>query len=433
MIPQDQPTATISHALPQAAVTSESATPDPSAIPATRSRLRMKQNVRQNRVIIIGAGLLVVAFLLFVAVSVPRSPSSKPIVAASSSSSTHANLQTDDLYHAERSVLPIVDSRPPKPAPKGDSLIDEEAVEHTASQVTAPSKTAHSSTATGPQTLASVPPFPEQWQAPPYPQRPVANQENSDKAEEVALQKSSFAFVRNASAATTNSVYARGTPELQPELSLGLPTGTRLRARLESAVSTGLRAPVIAAIEYNYERGGVIVVPAGARAIGHIQQADRSGYMTIEFDSLLMPDESTVSIQAVATDLNLAPPKGKVEGKNGRKNFALRSLSGIGQVGALLVGRGSLDQPLSEGDMLRERVSNNIGEASDEQISRLALSDHLIVTIPANTSIYVILEKATESDHTSHTGSKNTEPSTSTNVDDLRQLLQLQKELNHQQ
>ena len=59
----------------------------------------------------------------------------------------------------------------------------------------------------------------------------------------------------------------------------------------------------------------------------------------------------------------------------------------------MLVGRRNLDQPLSEEDMLRERVSNNVGEASDEQVSRLALTEHIVVTIPANTAIYVVLEK----------------------------------------
>ena len=57
-------------------------------------------------------------------------------------------------------------------------------------------------------------------------------------------------------------------------------------------------------------------MPAGSKAVGHIQEADRSGYMRIEFDSLLMPDGSSVSIQAAATDLDLRPIKGKVEGKN---------------------------------------------------------------------------------------------------------------------
>ncbi len=130
---------------------------------------------------------------------------------------------------------------------------------------------------------------------------------------------------------------------------------------------------MLAVIEYNYERAGETIVPAGAKAIGHIQQADRSGYMTIQFDSLMMPDDASIPIQGVATDLSLRPPKGKVEGKNTGKNVLVRSLSGIGQVGSLLVGRGSLNQPFSTGDILRERVSNNIGQASDEQVSRLAL------------------------------------------------------------
>ncbi len=126
--------------------------------------------------------------------------------------------------------------------------------------------------------------------------------------------------------------------------------------------------------------------------------------MTIEFDSLMMPDGASVPIEGVATDLNLGPPKGKVIGKNTGKNVLVRSLSGIGEVGALLAGRGSLGQPLSEGDMLRERVSNNVGEASDEQISRLALTEHVVVTIPANTPIYVVLEKTA----ISRTGSERT-------------------------
>jgi hypothetical protein len=216
----------------------------------------------------------------------------------------------------------------------------------------------------------------------------------------------------------------------EPEIELGLATGSRLRARLESAVSTAAQMPVLAVIEYNYERGGEIIVPAGAKAVGHVQQADRSGYMTIQFDSLMMPDGTAVPIQGVATDMNLRPPKGKVEGKNTGKNVLLRSLSGIGQIGALLVGRGNLNQPLSEGDRLRERVSNNIGEASDEQVSTLVLTEHVVVTIPADTSIYVVLEHAARSSKTSTaTSSSDSQPTNSSNVDELRQLLQLQREL----
>ncbi len=97
---------------------------------------------------------------------------------------------------------------------------------------------------------------------------------------------------------------------------------------------------------------------------------------------------------------------------------------------SLLVGRGSLNQPFSAGDMLRERVSNNIGQASDEQVSRLALTEHVVVTIPANTPIYLVLEKNVKAKTASAgTPADGLPLSDSANTDELRQLLQLQREL----
>jgi len=72
--------------------------------------------------------------------------------------------------------------------------------------------------------------------------------------------------------------------------------------------------------------------------VGQIQEADRSGYVRVQFESLMMPDGATVPIQADATDLDMRLLKGKVEGKNTGKNVLLRSLSGIGQAGPLLLG-----------------------------------------------------------------------------------------------
>ena len=42
---------------------------------------------------------------------------------------------------------------------------------------------------------------------------------------------------------------------------------------------------------------------------------------------------------------------------------------------------------------MRERVSNNVGEAGDEEVSRLAMTQHIVVTISADTPIYVVLEQ----------------------------------------
>jgi hypothetical protein len=126
----------------------------------------------------------------------------------------------------------------------------------------------------------------------------------------------------------------------------------------------------------------------------------------------------------------MRPLKGKVEGKNTGKNVLVRSLSGIGQAGALLLGQGSLNQPLSESDLMRERVSNNIGEASDEEISRMTITSRIVVTVSADTPIYVVLEQTPRGEAASGQSSTRSSQSLNTNAEELRQLLQLKRELN---
>jgi hypothetical protein len=397
---------------------------------ATRGKQRAQRQFQQNKFVIIGAGALVVALLVFVAVSVPQRKPSK--ATKGSTASNPGAVQPNEVQPTEHSLLPITDSGRPTAKETHEGLLGEDDLRRTATTKPTPARPLPSSQA-GPNTaLASIPPFPEQWQAPPYQAvgDNAAQTPDMGKAERQALETASMVYVRDVHPTQSNSPRQDLLAGHEPVIELGLVTGTRLRARLESAVSTALRMPVLAVIEYNYERGGDITVPAGAKAVGHVQQADRSGYMTIQFDSLLMPDGTAVPIRGVATDLSLRPPKGRVEGKNTGKNVLLRSLSGVGQMGALLVGRGSLNQPLSEGDMLRERMSNNIGEASDEQVSRLALTEHVVVTIPADTPIYVVLEQTAQSSTTlTEPSSNNSPPSNSPSMDELRQLLQLQREL----
>lgn len=398
--------------------------------PVTRTELRAKQKFQQNRFVIVGAGALVVALLLFVAVSMPRKNISQRPKTGSIVGQTKS--QQGEAASDGRSLLPITDSGRTIAKETHDGLVDEQDVQRTATMSPVPAKTPRPSPAIQDGTLASVPPFPEQWQAPPYQPGTESSAHAPDpgKTERDALEQASLVYVRKGAISQGSVASQNVAVDPEPLIGLGMPTGTRLRARLESAVSTAVRTPVLAVIEYNYERAGEIIVPAGAKAIGHIQQADRSGYMTIQFDSLMMPDDASIPIQGVATDLSLRPPKGKIEGKNTGKNVLVRSLSGIGQVGSLLVGRGSLNQPFSAGDMLRERVSNNIGQASDEQVSKLALTEHVVVTIPANTPIYVVLGKNANAKTTSPGTSGDGPPlSNSANADELRQLLQLQREL----
>ena len=395
---------------------------------ATRAKQRAKQQIQQNRFVIIGAGAIVVALLIFVATSMPHRGAPEKVKNRGATATEDLALESGTASN-DKSLFPITDSGRPVTKESHEGFLNERDLQRTAT------KPAGTTVAGGAGTLGSIPPFGDQqpWQAPPYQPGSGAGAEAPDlgKAEREAMEKSSLIYVRNVSA-NAGSAQARELFNNQaPELGLGLATGTRLRARLESAASTAVRTPVLAVIEYNYERDGEIVVPAGAKAVGHIRNGDRSGYVDIQFDSLLMPDGAVVPIEAAATGLDLRPLKGKVEGKNTGKNVLVRSLSGIGQAGAMLVGQGSLNQPLSESDLMRERVSNNVGEAGDEEVSRLAITQHIVVTISADTPIYVVLEQTPKSNQVSQQPSARSVPtSNSANVEQLRQLLQLQQELN---
>ena len=244
-----------------------------------------------------------------------------------------------------------------------------------------------------------------------------AGRENPDRPSLIFSSKeASFGLSSQASVAS------------DPGREIHLEPGTRLRARLEAAVSSAVHAPVVAVVEYDYERNGDIVIPAGAKVIGRLEGADRAGYVEVHFDALSISDMPPLRLDGVATDLQLRPLRGRVEGRNTGKNLFVRSAAGIGQIAATFAGRGSLDQPLSESDLLRERLSNNIGQAGDQQVAGLALSRQTVVTLPAGTEIYVVLGKLVSEPTLPERGLAKA-PSQA-NAEELRQLLQLQRELN---
>ena len=419
---------------PEKAESGEAAKEQPALV--TRSSQRARQQFKQNRFVIVAAGGLVFALLILAFASAPKlNRVNKSLNNARTTSQGNASQSTSSP--ANESLLPVIDSGRPAAAESHDGQVTPQDLDRTVTKRTAKAYSSPPAATVGaPGSLASVPPFGEQpWQAPPYqpgispnPEMTNATLARVDREPEV---KSSLIYVRQVSTTTLPSSEYRESETTNGQFGLGLPVGSRLRARLESAASTAVRTPVLAVIEYNYERDGEIVVPAGAKAVGHIQEADRSGYMRIEFDSLLMPDGSTLPIQAAATDLDLRPIKGKVEGKNTGKNVIVRSLSGIGQAGALVIGRGSLNQPFSESDVIRERVSSNIGEAGDEQISRLAITSRVVVNVSAGTPIYVVLEQSSKHGSApAHSIPEGLQMPNQANFDQLRQLLRLQQELN---
>jgi hypothetical protein len=249
------------------------------------------------------------------------------------------------------------------------------------------------------------------------------------------LRKPSLVFVRSVQSNSASGGVREGASALEESpVMLDLPVGTRLVARLQSVVNSAIKTPVVAAIEYNYEKDGQIIVPAGAKALGTLQQADRSGYVAIRFDMLQMPDGTTEKIDAAAMSLSYGPLKGNVSGRRTGTRFLVRAFTGLGTAATYLVGAGGsngFNGPLSESALLRDRIATNIGIAGDQELNGLAFNQNIIVTVPGNTRFYLVVEKSAAS------GGGQAPPATIPRVnnaalptaEDLRQLLQLRREL----
>lgn len=320
---------------------------------ATR-KPRSTESFQQNKIVLIAGGAVAIALLLFVfsAAPSPKHGTGKSKLDSVTKPAPKKQVNGEDSDE-QKSLFPIVESAPPRPEPglSNEGQIGEQDLEHMAKRVPQP-KTRNYPQPNVPQagSLGAIPPFDQggtAWQAPPY-QPGSATPEpvtNTPKAEREELP--SLVFVQKTLPSTPNGSTSRSILDDAP--TLGLPVGTRLRARLESAASSAVPIPVIAVIEYNYESNGEIVVPAGTKAFGRIEQADRSGYLGIKFNSLLMPDGATVSLEAVGTNLDLGPLRGKVEGRNTGKNALVRSLSGVGEVAALVAGESVAKNEYVEG------------------------------------------------------------------------------------
>ena len=167
-------------------------------------------------------------------------------------------------------------------------------------------------------------------------QAPPPPASNTDK-----LTKASLVFV-NATSGTRGS--APGVPNARPAAVdrswdfTVLPAGTRLVARLETPVSSAVKTPVVAAIEYNYERDGETVIPAGSKAFGELSQVNEQGFVGIQFHTIQLPDETTQKIEGHAVGLQYQPLRGDVTGRNTGKKFLVRSLTGVGTILAATVG-----------------------------------------------------------------------------------------------
>src|SRR5215469_10770721 len=264
------------------------------------------------------------------------------------------------------------------------------------------------------------------------PPPPPTAEPPSSKDQSADLKKPSLVFVRSMGA---KPAIKPSMPDSEEE-SLALPAGTRLVARLQTPVSSALAAPVVAAVEYNYERDGQIVLAAGAKVFGRLTQVNSSGYVGIQFDRVEMPDGTPVKIEASAMDLTFGPLKGYVSGKKTGTKFLVRSLTGLGTVASYLVGPQATSSAglISTNTLIRERLADNLATGGQEELNGLAFNQNLVVTIPGNTRFYIVVQKQTSDQASPNSVARNSGLSDSGNgsvptLEELRQLIQLKREI----
>ncbi|MDE3103847.1 MAG: hypothetical protein KGK08_01615 [Acidobacteriota bacterium] len=253
-------------------------------------------------------------------------------------------------------------------------------------------------------TLASVPPFEstqQHWEEPrPYGDTQAPPHPAAAGTQQNLLKEASLVFVKKLEQNTANNA-SGGTNSNDVTPELNLTPGTRVQARLETQASSAVTAPVVAVVEYTYSLGDRIVIPAGARVYGQLQQADRSGAVSIKFNEIELLDGNREKIEAIGTSLELGPIKGTVSGKNTGKNFLVRTASGIGSVAAMLVGNNT-STAFSQDDLIRERIAQNMGNAGDTEIMNMAVTNHIVVSLPADTPIYIVFTKREAASTPSH-------------------------------
>ncbi len=123
---------------------------------ATRARQRAGQQIQHNRFVIVAAGAIVIALLIFVAVSMPHR--SGPQKARSPAAATNHNSATAISGESEeKSLFPITDSGRPAAKENHQGFVNERDLQRTVihSGTNAPQPTPTNGTAT----LGSIPPF----------------------------------------------------------------------------------------------------------------------------------------------------------------------------------------------------------------------------------------------------------------------------------
>jgi hypothetical protein len=354
---------------------------------ATRAAVKGVDGISKGKLALLGGGLAVAVLFFVFAAIVGKSP--KKAVAAKP---PFQQARQEQPPSSKGSVTPLMDTVG-APAPDNtNGQLGPGDIRRTRTPENGSGTKPFAGKPTVANSLGNVPSFADtqqKWEDPaPYGGTPAVSTKLTQQND---MKEPSLIFVRSVAPIQVVTAPEVNTGE-ESAPRLELTPGTRIQAKLETQITSAVLVPVVAVVEYSYAIGDRIIVPAGARVYGQLQQADRSGMISVKFDEIELLDGAREKIDAVGTGLDLGPIKGSVYGKNTGRNLLVRAASGLGSVLAEVAGNNS-SGAFSEGDMLRERLAENIGTAGDSEVTSLNANSRVGVSVPADTKIYVVFTK----------------------------------------
>jgi hypothetical protein len=174
---------------------------------------------------------------------------------------------------------------------------------------------------------------------------------------------------------------------------LQLPSGSEIVAHTTNAISSGLESPVIAVVDRNVQLNNAVVIPQGARVIGYTAGAVKDR-INIRFTSMILPSNREVTISGLALMKDgSAGLVGKVQGSSHPVlSTAARIGTGAAVVATEFAGAGSLNQPFSQADYLRNQMAYEIASEGNRYSNRLQQPTSVpIVNVGTNQSIRIFL------------------------------------------
>jgi type IV secretory pathway VirB10-like protein len=368
---------------------------------ATREGSEGKSGIEKSKLIMLGGGLLAAVLFLALTSLVNHSSTTKKTAEKQPGNPTQQQAPTQP----KGSVTPLMETVQTNAQENTSGQVHPGDIKRTSTPAPGagdyagaalPAKP-HAGSAASANTLGAIPSFSDtqqKWEeTQPYGEVGHASPVQAQQSQNV-LKEASLVFVSAPSQSQPAGTVTHASADTGPVLEMT--PGSRIEAKLETQISSAVLAPVVAVVEYTYAIGDRIVVPAGARVYGQLQQADRSGFVGVKFDEIELLDGQREKIEAIGAGLDLGPIKGTVYGKNTGKNFLIKAASGVGSLAAMLAGNNS-GAAFSEGDLMRQRVAENVGNAGDSELMSLNATSRIIVSVPADTKIYIVFTKHEES------------------------------------